>query len=33
MFTDDAYAGVHYIRIECSGFDSTSVVTVDNPIE
>ena len=33
MFRDDAYANVRYIRIECSGFDSTSVVTVDHPIE
>lgn len=29
----DIYADVQYIRIECTGFDSTSVVTVGEPIE
>lgn len=33
MFVDDAYADVKYLRIECTGFDSTSIVTVDEPIE
>ena len=33
MFTDAAYADVRYLRIECLGFDSTSIVTVDVPIE
>lgn len=33
MFINEAYADVKYIRIECTGFDSTSIVTVDEPIE
>lgn len=33
MSTDAAYADVRYLRIECTGFDSTSIVTVDQPIE
>lgn len=33
MFTDAAYADVRYLRIECTGFDSSSIVTVDHPIE
>lgn len=32
MFTDDSYAQVAWLRVECLGFDSTSVITVDNPI-
>lgn len=33
MFVNEAYAEVKYLRIECMGFDSTSVITVDEPIE
>jgi len=33
MFVNEAYADVRYLRIECKGFDSTSVITVDEPIE
>lgn len=33
MFVNEAYADVKYLRIECLGFDSTSIVTVDVPIE
>ena len=33
MFVNEAYADVKYLRIECRGFDSTSVVTVDQPID
>ena len=33
MFTNEAYADVRYLRIECQGFDSSSIVTVDVPIE